>query len=160
MQTLEKFFAELEPEFLGMRTKMRTILQEETNLQEIVQLVGKESLSEDQKLSLEMAKIIREDFLQQNAFTTFDYMCPLPKTSGMMKTITTFYDNAMSAIEGSTAENRVTMESINLLCEDVKQRIIDSKQESLPRDPAEKIVQFFNVLTDDINAAFEKNFSY
>merc|ERR1712190_712877 len=115
MQTLEKFFAELEPEFLGMRTKMRTILQEETNLQEIVQLVGKESLSEDQKLNLEMAKIIREDFLQQNAFTTYDYMCPLAKTSGMMKAIVTFFTKAMEAIESSTQDNRVTMEG-NLLC--------------------------------------------
>merc|ERR1719361_2205152 len=102
MQTLEKFFGELEPEFLGMRTQIRTILQEETNLQEIVQLVGKESLSEDQKLNLEMAKIIREDFLQQNAFTTYDFKCPLAKTSGMMKSIVTFFDKAMEAIESSS----------------------------------------------------------
>jgi len=160
MATLEVFFAELEPEFLGMRTKIRTILQEETNLQEIVQLVGKESLSEDQKLNLEMAKIIREDFLQQNAFTTFDFKCPLSKTSGMMKVIVTFFDRAMEAIESSTQDNRVTMESINLLCEEPKQRIIDSKQECSPIDSDENIVHFFNVLTDDINAAFEKNFSY
>merc|ERR1719160_628503 len=121
MQTLEVFFGELEPEFLGMRTQIRTILQEETNLQEIVQLVGKESLSEDQKLNLDMAKIIREDFLQQNAFTTYDYRCPLEKTSGMMETIVAFFDNSLEAINNSSAENRVTMESINLLCADVKQ---------------------------------------
>merc|ERR1719330_1745248 len=160
MQTLEVFFDEYAPGFLALRKKIRTILQEETNLQEIVQLVGKESLSEDQKLNLEMAKIIREDFLQQNAFTTYDFKCPLPKTSGMMKVIVTFFDRAMEAIESSTQENRVTMESINLLCEDEKQRIVDSKQECSPLDSDENIVQFFNVLTDDINAAFDKNFSY
>jgi len=48
-------------------------------LNEIVQLVGRDSLSEDQKLVLEVAKIIREDFLQQDAFSTYDYMCPLYK---------------------------------------------------------------------------------
>merc|ERR1712113_733118 len=101
MQTLEKFFAILEPEFLSMRTQLRTILQEETNLQEIVQLVGKESLSEDQKLNLDVARIIREDFLQQNAFTTYDYRCPLEKTSGMMKAIVPFFQKAMDAIESS-----------------------------------------------------------
>merc|ERR1719330_923470 len=73
MQTLETYFDEFAPGFLALRKKIKTILQEETNLQEIVQLVGKESLSEDQKLNLDMAKIIREDFLQQNAFTTYDY---------------------------------------------------------------------------------------
>jgi len=46
---------------------MRKILQDEDSLTEIVQLVGKDSLSEDQKCTLEFAKIIREDFLQQNA---------------------------------------------------------------------------------------------
>merc|ERR1712224_508958 len=71
MQTLEIFFDKFAPGFLNLRKTIKQILQEETNLQEIVQIVGKESLSEDQKLNLDMAKIIREDFLQQNAFTTY-----------------------------------------------------------------------------------------
>ena len=51
------------------------------NLSEIVQLVGKESLSEDQKVIMEVAKkLIREDFLDQNAFTEHDYTCPLAKS--------------------------------------------------------------------------------
>merc|ERR1712073_194233 len=129
MRVLSPFFDNLDSQYSTLRDQARLILQEETNLQEIVQLVGKESLSEDQKLNLEMAKIIREDFLQQNAFTSYDYMCPLAKTSGMMKAIVTFFDKALNAIDGSTQENRVTMESINLLCESVKQRIVDSKQD-------------------------------
>eukprot|EP00494_Astrolonche_serrata_P024572 UN24831 len=79
IRVLENYFSKREPEFVTMRKEARAILQEETNLQEIVQLVGKESLSEDQKLYLETAKIIREDFLQQNAFTDYDYKCPLKK---------------------------------------------------------------------------------
>ncbi len=83
----------------------RQILQEENSLSEIVQLVGRDSLSEDQKVGatlcwppgwnvfrglimrlvllqviLEIAKIIREDFLQQNAFSPHDYTCPLYKS--------------------------------------------------------------------------------
>jgi len=44
-----------------------------------------DSLGEDQKLKLEIARLIREDFLQQNSFTTFDYICPLYKTSWMLR---------------------------------------------------------------------------
>merc|ERR1719433_2661309 len=132
MQTLEVFFDEYAPGFLALRKKLRTILQEETNLQEIVQLVGKESLSEDQKLNPETAKIIREDFLQQNAFTSYDYRCPLAKTCGMLKAIISFYDLGLQAITNSSGDTRVTMETINLLLEEEKQRIIDSKQEISP----------------------------
>jgi V-type H+-transporting ATPase subunit A len=98
MQTLQVFFDKYAPGFLDLRKKLRTILQEETNLQEIVQLVGKESLSEDQKLNLEVAKIIREDFLQQNGYSPHDFLCPLAKTIGMMKVIVHYHDSAQRVI--------------------------------------------------------------
>jgi len=158
MQTLEIFFDKYAPGFLALRKVIKQILQEETNLQEIVQLVGKESLSEDQKLNLDMAKIIREDFLQQNAFTTYDYRCPLEKTAGMMACIVNFFNCSMEAINNSSAENRVTMEGINLLCADVKQRIVDSKQECSPEEAVEKIVDFFDKLQADIRSAFNQHF--
>jgi V-type H+-transporting ATPase subunit A len=63
-RVLEEYFNQSDPEFMKVKTKMREILQEEEDLTEIVQLVGKDSLSEDQKAVLEIAKIIREDFLQ------------------------------------------------------------------------------------------------
>jgi len=158
MQALEEFFGKLIPEFLDLRKSCMTILQEETNLQEIVQLVGKESLSEDQKLSLEVAKIIREDFLQQNAFTPYDYMCPLPKTCGMLKAIIAFYERGLQAVSNTTAETRVTMETINLLMADEIVRIIDSKQDVLPDEPEENINSFFDKLVEDINSGFDTHF--
>lgn len=63
-----------------------------------MQLVGKDSLSEDQKCTLYIAGIIREDFLKQNAFSTYDYFCPLFKTIGMMKCIIAFFDKSMKLI--------------------------------------------------------------
>jgi len=158
MATLEEYFGKLIPGFLDLRKMCMTILQEETNLQEIVQLVGKESLSEDQKLSLETAKIIREDFLQQNAFTPYDYMCPLAKTCGMLKSIITFYERGMQAIGNTTAETRVTMETINLLLEGERMRIIDSKQDVLPDESEEVINAFFDKLVEDINSSFDTHF--
>jgi len=158
MQTLEVYFSEINPEFLALRKTLTTILQEETNLQEIVQLVGKESLSEDQKLNLETAKIIREDFLQQNAFTPYDYRCPLEKTAGMLKAIITFYRCGMQAITDSTAENRVTMEAINELLREQITRIVDSKQDCMPDDPIEEIEKFFADLAEDIEVGFNTHF--
>merc|ERR1719314_32764 len=68
IRILEPFFEQYDPEYQMLQQKMKEILQTEDDLQEIVQLVGKDSLSEDQKCTLEVAKIVREDFLQQNGF--------------------------------------------------------------------------------------------
>merc|ERR1711990_1074060 len=92
MRVLEPFFNARNKDYSMLSQTCRSILQLEDNLSEIVQLVGKESLSEDQKVIMEVAKLIREDFLAQNAFTEHDYTCPLPKTVGMLNIIVTFYD--------------------------------------------------------------------
>lgn len=76
---------------------------------EIVQLVGKDSLSEDQKLTLEMANIIKSEFLQQDAFSDYDFTCPLEKTIGMMKCIITYFELAKKAIvETSRKADRIS----------------------------------------------------
>jgi V-type H+-transporting ATPase subunit A len=56
---------------------------------------------------MEVAKIIREDFLQQNAFTDYDFTCPLVKSIGMLRTIITFYNNCQRIIADSPAEHKV-----------------------------------------------------
>jgi V-type H+-transporting ATPase subunit A len=57
---------------------------------------------------MEIAKVIREDFLKQNAFSTYDYYCPLEKTIGMMKCIVAFYDRSMKSIMESGSDAKVT----------------------------------------------------
>ena len=79
------------------------MLQQEKDLSEIVQLVGRDSLSEDQKVVLELAKIIREDYLQQNAFSEHDFNCPLTKSVGMLRVIVQLYRRALKAVTGSDA---------------------------------------------------------
>ena len=76
---LEPFFNQFDKEFSTLRQRVKEVLQEEVELNEIVQLVGRDSLSEDQKLTLEIANIIKNEFLQQNAFSKHDYTCPLEK---------------------------------------------------------------------------------
>jgi len=60
---LEEYYSERDPNFMRYQNVLKKILQEEEDLTEIVQLVGKDSLSEDQKAILEIAKVIREDYL-------------------------------------------------------------------------------------------------
>ena len=91
-RVLTEYYNKRDPEFMKFKDTIKRILQDETDLQEIVQLVGKDSLDEEQKAVLEVAKLIKEEFLQQNAFSPHDYNCPLPKTIGMMKCIVTYYD--------------------------------------------------------------------
>merc|ERR1712019_1662 len=112
IRILEPYFEKYDPEYGMLQQKVKEILQKEDDLQEIVQLVGKDSLSEDQKVTLEVAKIIREDFLQQNGFTEYDFFCPLAKTIGMMKVIVGFHEAAQKAIAESSGESKVTWSMI------------------------------------------------
>jgi V-type H+-transporting ATPase subunit A len=115
MRVLEEPMNKIDPEFTQLRARFRAILQEETSLAEIVQLVGKDSLSDDQKLILEVARLIREDFLQQNAFSAWDFNCPLYKTIYIMRAIVTFYEGAKAIIEDTRGtDNAVTWNSIRV----------------------------------------------
>ncbi len=108
-----------------LRTKAMNILQKEDELQEIVQLVGSDSLPEKERLTLEIARIIREAFLQQNAFHEIDSFCSLKKQSGLLKAIISFGDLAENAVDKGVSVEAVTnIESKNEL---VKARLIEEK---------------------------------
>ena len=63
-----------------------------------MQLVGKDSLAESDKITLETAKFLKEDFLQQNSFTKYDKYCPFYKSTGMLRNIIKFYDLCNAAV--------------------------------------------------------------
>merc|ERR1712054_691830 len=94
------------PGFANARRVCREMLQTENELQEIVQLVGKDSLSEDQKLIIDIAKVIREDYLAQNAYTPYDKFCPFEKSVGMMNCIIKYYDLGLRVLENQSGEDR------------------------------------------------------
>jgi len=98
-RVLGEYYDKHEKEFMTLRESIKKILQQEDELTEIVQLVGKDSLSEDQKAVLKTAQIIKDEFLQQNSFSKNDYNCPMYKTMGMMKAIVKFFDNCIRIIE-------------------------------------------------------------
>ncbi|WP_156414502.1 V-type ATP synthase subunit A [Caviibacter abscessus] len=89
----------VENTFSARRTQAMRLLQEESNLQEIVRLVGKDTLSYEDQLKLEAAKSIREDFLQQNAFHEQDTFTSLDKQNKMLTMVLSFYNEAVKALK-------------------------------------------------------------
>jgi V/A-type H+/Na+-transporting ATPase subunit A len=98
--------------------RLMVILQEEEKLMEIVQLVGSDALPEKQQLTLEVARLIREFVLQQNAFDEVDTYCPLTKSYRLMQLVLHWGDLAQEALESGVKVNSlVMMESKNRIAE-------------------------------------------
>jgi V/A-type H+-transporting ATPase subunit A len=87
------------PEFDKCRRRVMNLLREESQLMEIVKLIGSDILPEDQKLVIETARVIRVGFLQQNAYHDVDTYVPLEKQLKMMETILKLYDGVKEAID-------------------------------------------------------------
>jgi V/A-type H+-transporting ATPase subunit A len=87
------------PDWRDLRNKTMYLLQKEVELQEIVQLVGPDALPESEKAILEVTRMIREDFLQQSAYSDVDSFCPLDKQFWMLKAIVAFQEHAAKAID-------------------------------------------------------------
>jgi V-type H+-transporting ATPase subunit A len=152
IRTLEPYMEQSEPEYIRLQQQFREILQAEDELQEIVQLVGKDSLSEDQKCTLETARIIREDFLQQNGYSEYDFMCPLSKTIGMMKVIGHFYDCSMKVIT-ETGDRKLGWGAIATDLKDTITTVTSMKFEK-PRQSPEHFKKFFADLCEEISGKF------
>jgi len=100
------------PEWVKLRDNAMDMLQQEAELQEIVQLVGSDALPPDQQLTLEITRMIREIFLQQNAFHPVDTFCPMDRQYKLLDTIQKFADKANAALEsGVTMQDIVKLES-------------------------------------------------
>jgi V-type H+-transporting ATPase subunit A len=153
IKVLEPFFEKFDPDYAHLQKQMKEILQQEDDLQEIVQLVGKDSLSEDQKCTLEVAKIIREDFLQQNGYSPHDFLCPLAKTIGMMKVIVHYHDSAQRVIADSSGDKKITWAMVYASLRDLHVKVTMMKFE-LPRQQNKVFEDAFGALAEEITAAF------
>lgn len=103
----EWFKDNVAPDFTDLRAFIAEILQEEASLDEIVRLVGMDALSYKDRVTMETAKIIREDYLHQNAFHETDTYTSLLKQYKMLKLIRAYYDGANAAIDGYADLNDV-----------------------------------------------------
>ena len=111
LDDMEKWFnAEVAPDWMEGRQKMMTLLQEEAELEEIVKMVGMDALSPGDRLKMEAARSIREDFLHQNSFHEIDTYTSLKKQYMMMKLVNAFYDRAVEALSlGASLQKLISM---------------------------------------------------
>ncbi|KAJ3328368.1 H(+)-transporting V1 sector ATPase subunit A [Blyttiomyces sp. JEL0837] len=151
MKALEPYYESMDPEFVGLRTKMKEILQQEEDLAEIVQLVGKSALGEADKITLDIAKIIKEDFLQQNGYSNYDRYCPFFKTIGMMRNLMGFYDHATHTVEASS--NQITWAKIREQMGDILHRLSSMKFED-PADGADALKERYGKLSREMEERF------
>ena len=154
---LQEYYNARDPDFMRYKLAVKNILQEENDLIEIVQLVGKDSLGEDQKATLEVAKLIKDEFLQQNAFSDYDYNCPLPKTIGMLKCIVTYYENCKKVLlESQKSEKKISMALIE---EAFNTTVINDLKEMKFIDPAlpeKEIVKKLDAVAENCENEFRK----
>jgi len=134
--------------------QLQKILQEEKNLQEIVQLVGKDSLDEEQKVTLEVAKLIREDFLMQNSFTDFDFTCPPYKTAGMARNLVKFYELSMAAVSAEQ-EHKMTWSRIKNTLKTTYDSMIRMKFTN-PNEPQNIVETKLQKILEDMSKAFNE----
>ena len=125
------------------REDMMRILQEEASLQEIVQLVGVDALSPADRVTLEAARSIREDYLQQNAFDEVDTYSSLEKQFGMLKIILAFYYKSMEAIRKGVG------------IDDLFSMPVREKIARLKYVPEEKIKETFSEVDEELSNQIE-----
>ncbi len=101
------FDSHVHEDWMNCRSRMMRLLQDEAELQEIVQLVGMDALSAPDRLKLEAARSIREDFLHQNSFHEVDTYTPLEKQYRMMKLVLAYYDKCQEALDQGADVNKL-----------------------------------------------------
>jgi len=97
----------IDKEFQILRGNMMALLEKESELQEIVQLVGQDALPESDRAFLEVARMIREDYLQQHAYHEIDSYCSKEKQFLMLRIIMKFYQEVNKAIEAGIMASRI-----------------------------------------------------
>ncbi|MCK6130935.1 V-type ATP synthase subunit A [Parvimonas micra] len=139
---MDKFMDEsIDRKFSAHRIQSMALLQEESNLQEVVRLVGRDSLSEADQLKLEVAKSLREDFLQQNAFHEVDTYCSLPKQFKMLNLILGFYDEAKKALNAGVYLDEILK---------IESREGISRSKNISEKELEKFDELFETVKADI----------
>ena len=118
-------------EFMTDRQRMATLLHEESDLMEIVKLIGSDVLPDDQKLVIETAKVIRVGFLQQNAYHADDTYVPLEKQLGMMKVILYLYDQCAAMVKKGQALSSILATGIFAEVNKIKYDVPNDRLEML-----------------------------
>ena len=112
LDNMEKWFNEkVAPDWMEGRQKMMSLLQDEAELEEIVKMVGMDALSAGDRVKMEAARSIREDFLHQNSFHEIDTYSSLKKQHLLMKLVVAYYEQGKEALDkGAGIQSLVKLE--------------------------------------------------
>ncbi len=146
---LNKYYEESYPDFATLRDKIKEILSSAEELEQVVQLVGKSALSDSDKITLDVSALIKENFLQQNGYSTYDAFCPIWKTYSMMKAFVLYYDEALKAVSNDT----VAWAQLSEETSDVKHQVASAKFFE-PSKGEEVITKEFDKLLLNISERF------
>jgi len=130
---LDKFYEKDHPEFPRLRDRIKELLSTSEDLDQVVQLVGKSALGDPDKITLDVAALLKDDFLQQNGYSDYDQFCPLWKTEYMMKAFMGFHDESQKAIAQGQSWNKVREATSDL------QSQLRSMKFEVPSEGEEKI---------------------
>ena len=136
-------------DFMDCRNRLMVILNQESSLMEIVKLIGSDVLPDDQKLVLEISRVVRLGFLQQNAFHPEDTCVPMEKQMKMMETILYLYDKSKALIT-------MGMPMSVLKAENIFEKVIAIKYD-VPNDRLDMFDDYKKAIDDFYNHVLEKN---
>ncbi len=134
------YIANVGPDFMEARQAVSNILIEENKLMEIVKLIGSDVLPDDQKLVIEIARVVRVGFLQQNAYHKDDTFVPLKKQLLMMKVILHLYNESKKALSEGKAISLIMKTGL-------LEKVIKVKYD-IPNDKLEMFDDYFTEITD------------
>lgn len=146
--SLDAFYRKEYPEFPRLRDRIKELLSTSEDLDQVVQLVGKSALGDGDKITLDVATLIKEDFLQQNGYSEYDQFCPLWKTSWMMKNMMAYHDESQKAIRQGQNWAKVRENTGDLLNQ------LRSMKFEVPSEGREKIEKKYEELLQQLQEKF------
>ena len=148
LDELKDFYdTQVSPDFLVCRQKIARLLNEESQLMEIVKLIGSDVLPDDQKLVIEISRVIRVGFLQQNAFRKDDTYVPLEKQLKMMQVILYLYDKSKALVSKGIPMSTILQYGLF-------EKLIKMKYE-VPNDHIEQLDTYFADIDNALKQAEE-----
>ncbi|MBO0888078.1 V-type ATP synthase subunit A, partial [Candidatus Bathyarchaeota archaeon] len=144
LDSLDEWYRKnIAPEWTGMRKEAMNILQRDDELREIVMLVGPDALSESQRVTLEIARMIKEDFLMQHAYNPADTYCDKGKIYQMMKLILDYHKIMQKAVDE------------NIPLQKVLELPVKTEIDRMRLTPAEKFASFAENIDQEISQQFK-----
>lgn len=148
LEDLEKYFTQkVAPDWMKLRAKAMALLQQEDELRETVRLVGLDALSSQDRITMETARSLREDFLQQFAFHDIDTYTSIKKQYLMLKTVLSYYDVSLEALKEEISLDSLTSLSVR---EDiakmkyVPEEAIEKEREKISRKLKKEVDELIN----------------